>query len=323
MQLVDVTVGDNGYAFGFERLQRWIDTAERAGMKYFEISHLFTQWGAVNAPKIMATRDGEYVRVFGWETDARGEEYKAFLRAFLTALTGWLKERGLYERCRFHVSDEPNPTSIDNYTDAAAVIKQIVDEDKIIDALSNAEYYDRGIIRHPIPASDMIEPFLQRDIPQLWTYYCCGQYRDVSNRFIAMPAQRTRVIGVQMYKYDIAGFLQWGYNFWNSHLSYHPINPYATTDADGTFPAGDAFTVYPGEDGPLSSMRQYLFYEALCDIRALRLLESDIGRDAVMALIEPDGQPVTFSQYPRDRDYLPALRQKVNKLLARKTQSKH
>ena len=30
---------------------------------------------------------------------------------------------------------------------------------------------------------------------------------------------RTRVIGAQFWKYKIAGFLQWGYNFYNSQGS--------------------------------------------------------------------------------------------------------
>jgi len=40
------------------------------GIQCFEIAHLFTQWGAKHAPKIMATVDGEYRKIFGWETDS-------------------------------------------------------------------------------------------------------------------------------------------------------------------------------------------------------------------------------------------------------------
>ena len=57
-QLVDVTetVGENGesvWVFGFDRLDRWIDIGLSVGVEYFEISHLYTQWGAGHAPKIM------------------------------------------------------------------------------------------------------------------------------------------------------------------------------------------------------------------------------------------------------------------------------
>ena len=77
-QLLDITVtranGASEYSFGFEKLDRWIDMCNRVGIEFFEISHLFTQWGAGHAPKVMATVDGEYKRIFGWDTDATGED---------------------------------------------------------------------------------------------------------------------------------------------------------------------------------------------------------------------------------------------------------
>ena len=54
--------------------------ADRLGVKYFEIAHFFTQWGAGHAPKVMATTETGYERIFGWDTDATGEEYTAFIR---------------------------------------------------------------------------------------------------------------------------------------------------------------------------------------------------------------------------------------------------
>ena len=32
---------------------------KRCGIKYYEISHLFSQWGAMMAPKVMGEKDGE------------------------------------------------------------------------------------------------------------------------------------------------------------------------------------------------------------------------------------------------------------------------
>ena len=43
VQLVDVTVTKGEYSFNFDKLTRWIEMAERCGIKYFELSHLFTQ----------------------------------------------------------------------------------------------------------------------------------------------------------------------------------------------------------------------------------------------------------------------------------------
>ena len=103
-QLVDVTVTNGVYSFGFEKLDRWVDMCDRVGIKYLEIAHFFTQWGAEHAPKIMATVDGEYKKIFGWETDATGAEYTAYLQAFIPAFLEHMKARGDDQRCFFHIS---------------------------------------------------------------------------------------------------------------------------------------------------------------------------------------------------------------------------
>ena len=129
-----------------------------------------------------------------------------------------------------------------------------------------------------------------------------------------MPSHRERILGVQMYKYNIVGFLHWGYNFYNCQYSYYPIDPYGTTDGDGFVPAGDTFQVYPGKDGePVESIRMMVFDECIADMRALKMLESLTSREHVLALIQEGfDREITFYDYPRNDDYLPTLREKVN-----------
>lgn len=82
VQLVDVRKQGDRYEFGFGRLGEFLRLAESSGVKYFEMSHLFTQWGAGHAPKIVATEDGVSKCIFGWGTEALSREYEAFLSAF-------------------------------------------------------------------------------------------------------------------------------------------------------------------------------------------------------------------------------------------------
>ena len=86
VQLVDVTVTEGKYHFEFGNFRKWVRMASGCGIEYFEISHLFSQWGAKAAPKVMAVKDGTYQQIFGWDTDSAGEEYRDFLHQFLTAL---------------------------------------------------------------------------------------------------------------------------------------------------------------------------------------------------------------------------------------------
>lgn len=314
VQLVDVEVfGDGSYRFGFDKLDRWTDLCDRCGIQYLEFSHFFTQWGAKHAPKIVANVNGESRKLFGWETDASGEEYQAFLRQFIPALVDWIEDHGRDDRCYFHVSDEPHASHIEAYGQASRLMNELLPDYPIIDALSDFSFYEEGLVKRPIPASNHIEPFLEAGVEGLWTYYCCSQYKEVSNRFFNLPSARNRILGMQLYKYNIEGFLHWGYNFWYSQYSRRAIDPYRVTDADSGFPSGDAFLVYPGEDGPVESIRLKVFHEALQDLRALQLLEQQIGREAVLeALEEGLEEPITFKTYPRDEKWLLSKRQWIN-----------
>lgn len=314
VQLVDIEKTGDSYRFGFEKLQRWVEMALLNGIEYFEFNHLFTQWGALHAPKIVATVDGQFMQIFGWDTDAGGNEYRHFLSQFLPELVQFIKQNSLEKRSYFHVSDEPSMSNMGSYRKARELIEEFLSEFPIMDALSDYAFYEQGLVENPIPANNHIGPFLENNVADLWTYYCYMQYQEVSNRFFVFPSARNRIIGLQFYKFRIAGFLQWGYNFWNTQYSIKAIDPYRVTDAGFSFPSGDAFVVYPGEEGPIESLRLEVFYEALQDLRALELLESKIGRDNVLALLEEGlDQPITFSEYPVDADWLLEKRELVNR----------
>lgn len=311
VQLVDVFLENGTYRFGFDRLKRWFSVCRKHGIRYFEMAHLFTQWGAKFTPKIIAETDGVKRRIFGWDKEALSEEYFAFLDAFLPALTTVLKEENI--NAYFHVSDEPSLQHLEHYRKLSEFVAPYLKDFQVIDALSDYAFYQQGVVKLPIPACNHIEPFA--DLEHLWTYYCTSQSEKVPNRFFAMPAYRNRIIGLQFYKYRIEGFLQWGYNFYYSRLSKFPVNPYLVTDAGQGFQSGDAFSVYPGDDGScIPSTRLKVFYHALQDVRAMELLETLVGRKQVLELIDAEGT-VTFSEYPRSAEFLLSFREKINALI--------
>ena len=293
VQLVGVARDAEGkYTFDFSLLTRFMDMADRLGIKYFEIAHFFTQWGAAHAPKVMATTPNGYERIFGWDTDATGEEYTPFIRQFITELLDFLKARGDDKRCFFHISDEPQLDHLEQYMKSKNSILDLLEGYVIMDALSNVDFYREGIIKNPIPCNNHIDPFLEAFAEEgkegLWTYYCCGQNRHVSNRFFGSPGARTRYIGTQFYRYKIGGFLQWGFNFYYNQGSHDALNPYVDSTGNYFVPSGDTYSVYPAQDGTaLESMRILHFRQGLEDMRALYLAESLVGREKVLEVIEP------------------------------------
>lgn len=315
VQLVDVKLENGKYSFGFDRFIRWVRLAQKCGIKYFEISHLFSQWGAKYTPKIMAEVNGSQKRIFGWETSADSIEYAEFLSAFIPQLIKVIRSLGIEKSTFFHISDEPNEGQIESYSMAKSTVAPLLEDFPIIDALSDYSFYESGIINNPIPCTNDIESFIEKGFPHPWTYYCCGQGGKLSNRFFGMPLSTTRIIGFQLFKYGIEGFLQWGFNFYNSQYSLRSIDPFAVTDADSAFPSGDSFTVYPGKSGAIESVRSEVFFQALQDMRALTLLCDRIGKKRTIAAVEADFGIITFFDYPRGTEKMLNLRKSVNNYL--------
>ena len=309
VQLVEIIKNESGYVFDFSLLERFVDMAISVGIKYFEINHFFTQWGAYCTPKVVATVNGKKKKIFGWNTSATSNEYAEFLGALVPELIAFFVSKGIDKKALyFHVSDEPREIHIESYKAAADILCPLIKECNHMDALSAFDFYKLGLVETPVVASNHIVPFLEADIKGLWTYYCCSQCKDTSNRFMAMPSPRTRIIGVQMYKYDIVGFLHWGYNFYYTQLSKRLVDPYAETDSDAAFPSGDAFTVYPYENGVISSLRQKVFADALNDMRLLKLLEVKIGKEKVVAELDRlYGEPITFENSFADESFFTEL----------------
>jgi hypothetical protein len=315
VQLVGVTRQNGEYFFDFTKLSRWTELCRKHGIKYLEIAHLFTQWGAKATPKIEACINGETKRIFGWDVPATSPEYRAFLKAFLPALRAHLDKEGFdAQHVYFHISDEPGEKNFEDYRAALGQAQDLLNGCPVIDALSSLPFYEKGLIRHPIPGTSHIKPFVDAKVPDLWTYYCCDQSIHVPNRFFAMPSARNRIMGVLMYLYNIKGFLHWAFNFYYTQYSRSLVDPYRMTHADYAFPSGDSWLVYPGPGGvPLSSLRAEVQDEALLDLRALRLLEHLLGRPAVEALIHETAgmKAITFEDYPKDAAFLLELREKM------------
>lgn len=320
-QLVGIKKSGNRYSFNWKLLDRWIEMCNRVGVKYFEIAHLFTQWGATHAPKIMATENGEYKQIFGWETDAHGEEYKKFMRSFLKTLLKHMKSRGDDKRCFFHISDEPNESQLQNYKRSKKIVDNILKDYTIMDALSSVKYFKKGITKTPIPTIWHAKEFMDAGIENMWVYYCGNSPKGYSSRMVAKPSWLNRSLGMQMYKAGIVGFLHWGFNFYNTRGSFDTVNPFYETSGEQWVPAGDTLMVYPAQNGqPLESLRIVVFNEGLQDMRAMQLCESLYSKAEVVSAIEEIlGEELSFTRCAKSSAEMLAIREKINAMIKAKS----
>ena len=327
VQLVDITLCSDGtWQFDLARLERFLRLAMDCGIRYFEHAHFFSQWGAAHAPNIYADTPEGYRRVFGWETDAAGEEYRDFLAAYLTMLNAMSARLGIRDRWVFHISDEPSPEHLENYLRAKALVEPFAGACPLADAVYFAEYADNGSVQTPVAeirqadafaescGSDRMDPWRTEKVP-LWLYYTGGPSR-VTNRMLPHTHARTRVLGAILYRYGAVGFLHWGYNFYYDRMSVGLFNPLSDPCAYKQMP-GSTYLAYPAPDGkPIPSVREMLMGEAMCDLRALWKAEEVLGCDRVLALLEEVfGGTVTCQTIP-EGEVLLQLRKRLAEALS-------
>lgn len=285
-QLVKVSKKDEEYQFDFSEMKRYLKLCQSKGIKYFEHSHLFTQWGGEYCPKIIVEENGTEKNLFGWSVKSDDEKYKSFLKQYFSALNDFLETENAKENFYLHLTDEPRPQHIENYKKLSALIKEISKGMKTMDALSEKEAAE---------AVDMpVVAMYSKDLPLFdenkMLYYCVEVETDcITNRYFHMPLQRTEILGFQLYENQAKGFLHWGYNFYNTQLSKGQVNPYEDATAGGGFPAGDSFIVYPGECEAELSVRYFSIKRAFEDYRLLKTVEKKIGKKAVIDLLHEEG----------------------------------
>ena len=313
-QLVGIEVTDGQYKFDFSMLGRYIDEAKKCGIKYFEHSHFFTQWGAQHAPKIVATVNGKQKRIFGWDTKASGKKYAEFLKCYISELLNFLKGLGVDKKFLFHVSDEPSQKMKEDYKKATDIVRELLKGYMRGDALSHYDFYEQRIVQTPIVETDHIHNFLGK-CDNLWAYYTGAQCTDgMSNRKINCSPERNRMLGISLYANNIKGFLHWGYNFYYDMLSFGLFDPKIEPCHYCGASPGTSYFVYPATNGEcIQSIRQKIFYDAINDIRALRLLERFIGRKATLEFIGQHFGKVDFHTLADSEQKFIEFREDLNK----------
>jgi hypothetical protein len=86
------------------------------------------------------------------------------------------------------------------------------------------------------------------------------------NKTIDMPLIDNRILHWLNYKYDLTGYLHWGWNQWTD-------DPFKDTGEH----KGDAWHVYPIKDGVLNSLRWEQMRNGIQDFEYFRMLENKIA----------------------------------------------
>ena len=295
------------YAFDWGDVRRYVSIAREAGITHFEWCHLFTQWGAKHAIRIYEGQGAEEELLWSPETPATSDTYRRFLAQFLPELRHFLVEEEIEDRSFFHVSDEPHGDEHRaQYRVNREMLRELAPWIKVMDALTEMAFAREGLMDVPIPSIRTALDFVAEGIP-CWCYYCCGPRGEYLQRLLDTPLPKIAMHGLLFYRWPLQGFLHWGYNYWYKSQSRELIDPYTVQDGlkwERGWAYGDPFTVYPGPEGPVDSLRWEVFAESLQDYALLQTL--GVPRDdELLSPIE------SFADFPKTASWRQGLRAKL------------
>jgi hypothetical protein len=190
----------------------------------------------------------------------------------LPAFENHLRGKGWLEKTLFHVKDEPTLRNVTAWKEASRIIHNYAPDLIRIDALETTHLFDD--IEIAVPKLDYLAGWLEkyqeaaRQGTELW-YYTVGIYqaRSYPNKTIDMPLIDNRILHWINYKYDLAGFLHWGWNHWTE-------DPFKEVGMH----IGDAWHVYPSKNGVMNSLRWEQMRNGIQDYEYFWLLEDQILR---------------------------------------------
>ena len=280
--LVETKIDGVRIRYSFARLDRWVDTFEKAGLLgTIEGGHLMgrradSYEGAMMVPSYVIAQ-GKVVRQDLDTTDPRAEQ---FLNNFLPALYAHIKEKGWTGRYIQHVHDEPHDKERPVYNHYATLIRKNLPGIPTIDAVGLDQdisfFADVSDIWVPVLGSfdqklDTIHAHIATG-GQAWFYTCIAPQGRHLNRFIDYPLVKVRLLHWFNFRHGFTGFLHWGGNYWGPEpfLDVQPV----INDNSTLLPAGDNAIVYPdpAHNTVLSSMRLEAMREGIEDYELLTAL---------------------------------------------------
>ena len=294
---VSKSAGDR-YRFDWRDVKRYVDVARKQGIRHFEWCHPITQWGARHAIRVYDGQGRDEKLLWSPTVLATSKTYREFLSQYLPQLHRFLSAEKILNRSFFHVSDEPHGAEhLAAYRNARGLLRELAPWMQVMDALTEIEFARQGLTDMPIPSIRTALEFHREGIPS-WCYYCCNPRGKHLNRLMDTPLPKIAMHGFLFYRWPFKGFLHWGFNYWYRRQTRELIDPFAVQDGHNWpgWAYGDPFVVYPGENGPIDSIRWEIFAEGLQDYALLQT----VGVERSARLLAPIR---SFEDFPKTEDW--------------------
>ena len=251
----------------------FINVFKKYGFKYFESPHLLNRgssddWGN---PELKTK-----LRKKGYYTDQGRKEIDTIIRK----IKKFTKKYDLENQWLQHIADEPTDVNAKCYKDASKQIKSIYPEITIMEATNAKESLSGSIDLWCPLINDFQENqdfFKTRETKgeKVLIYTCLVPGGKWLNRTLDMEKIRQVYFGWAGSKYNTFGYLHWGLNQYKADpFKYSVIkHPSPQASSNNFLPAGDTHVIYPGKNGPLSSLRFEAHRKGIEDYELLEKLK--------------------------------------------------
>ena len=206
VQLVDVKLENGKYSFAFDRFIRWVRLAQKCGIKYFEISHLFSQWGSQVYSENRGRGKRQSKRILVKNLGRFNRICRISKRIYPSQLIKVIRSLGIEKSTFFHISDEPNEDQIESYSWAKAPLLPPARGFSDYRRSLRLQLYEGGIINNRYRAINDIESFIKKASHTRGRIIAAVGAASSAIAFFGIPLSTTRIIGFQLFKYGIEGF---------------------------------------------------------------------------------------------------------------------
>ncbi len=202
-----------------------------------------------------------------------------FYTAFLPAFVENIKANGWEEQYIQHIADEPIDENVDTYIEISKFLKSLVPDLLVIEACHTHQL--ENMIDIWVPQMNFLKDGLdfyadrQTKGDEAWYYTCLAPKGEWANRFVELPLIKTRLLHWVNFKYDIPGYLHWGFNFWGSNSGivtgedpYDDVSGMIVSSGN-ILPGGDCWITYPGYKTIYPSIRLEAMRDGIVDYELL------------------------------------------------------
>jgi hypothetical protein len=294
------------WCFDYSIFDRFVETCFRHGIDRRIDAFSLTAFEQKGKACEIVFRHKENNRLDTLRYQGMDTEYETIWSCFLRDFENHVKQKGWLDKTYLSFDEAPQEV-IESILDivgnsAPAFLNQFSiagKKDTESLARSFSLFYSHLPESEKMPEKDEISTILEKrrnDAGKTTTFYLCGDPAH-PNSFAFSPAVESRMIPWLAACYNLDGYLRWAYNSWSDKDPYK--NPVFN------FIQGDDYSVYPGKNGPVSSIRWELLKEGIEDFELLNSVDSKHKSTAIeMAVRNRDGRRKAVSDFENARRIL-------------------